>query len=509
MNFKFSELPKFYINLSSNVSRREYMEETLAKNKISNYQRFNAVDKLNLKVPETSPKIKEANAAGILACAMSHIEVIKLAKKNKYDAVCVFEDDIVFCDEFHEKIKYLESLPDFDCDIFCLGGHFSNREISSSEARLTQWQGVMQIGQMNGTYGLIITSKVYDFILENWHYGFGADEFFSTHVYSRFKTYALVPFLVGCGKNTSDVTGQSWEYESIKWHFVFPADVWNRNDMIIKNEARPISVTLKNDKFIDLKDCTFIVPVKIESKDREFNFIRCIQHLCNNLVTNIIIKECDSHSPVLYLLKKIDQKRCDIKHIYEHNTNDVFHRTRHLNEMINIARTPVVINYDVDCLLLPETYVVARNKIVREGFDLVYPYGRDEDQVQITFENKEDYTSDLFDRSLHSRWGSYCGHVQFFKTTSYISGFMENENFISYGPEDRERCERFQKLGYNVCWLQGHQVFHIEHSRDKNSSVSNPFYGQAEALYNRLSAMNKEQLLNYYEEQEYLNKYKN
>ena len=38
------------------------------------------------------------------------------------------------------------------------------------------------------------------------------------------------------------------------------------------------------------------------------------------------------------------------------------------------------------------------------------------------------------------------------KTEIYKKAYGENENFISYGPEDQERAYRFKKLGYKVEW---------------------------------------------------------
>src|SRR5690606_19122390 len=189
MQLNFEKIPKLCINLKRNTARKQGVTEEF--NKVGlDVQFFEAVDKLNIKVPEVSVKLKESNAAGILACAMSHIEAIKLAQKNNWPAVCVFEDDVVFCKEFKDRVRYIENLPDFGFDILCLGGHFSNKEISGQEAERTQWQNVYKINKMNGTYALIFTEKVYDFILRNWNFNFGADEFFSNHVYARFKTYA-------------------------------------------------------------------------------------------------------------------------------------------------------------------------------------------------------------------------------------------------------------------------------------------------------------------------------
>ena len=42
------------------------------------------------------------------------------------------------------------------------------------------------------------------------------------------------------------------------------------------------------------------------------------------------------------------------------------------------------------------------------------------------------------------------GWAQFFKTSVYKEGGMENENFKAYAPEDKERFYRFTTLGYSV-----------------------------------------------------------
>ena len=46
----------------------------------------------------------------------------------------------------------------------------------------------------------------------------------------------------------------------------------------------------------DLKDCTFIIPIRIESTDRMRNVITILCYLNSNFDTNIIVKEVDKES---------------------------------------------------------------------------------------------------------------------------------------------------------------------------------------------------------------------
>jgi len=101
---------------------------------------------------------------------------------------------------------------------------------------------------------------------------------------------------------------------------------------------------------------------------------------------------------------------------------------------------------------------------------------------------------------------SYCGHCQFFNTDDYRFGGMENEHFISFGPEDQERCMRFQKMGYKVLWMDN-IVYHLEHRRTNNSSSWNPYFKNNNNLFTYLCSLNKEDIIRYYKSIEYLQKY--
>jgi GR25 family glycosyltransferase involved in LPS biosynthesis len=230
MKLDFNSMPKVCISLKHNHERREKVKLEFSKIGIEVFPYwynfvvpnghcsfYNAVDKQTLTVPECSAKRLEGNAAGILACATSHINVIREAKERNYPAICIFEDDVVFCDDFQKRLEYIESL-DMDFDIFALGGHF-DKEMSTAYTEPTNWRNVVKVKQMGGTYALIITNKVYDFILRNWNYNFGADEFLSNHVYCRFNTYAFVPFLCGTYPNYSDVAGGMSNYVNVTWQY--------------------------------------------------------------------------------------------------------------------------------------------------------------------------------------------------------------------------------------------------------------------------------------------------
>ena len=266
---------------------------------------------------------------------------------------------------------------------------------------------------------------------------------------------------------------------------------------------------------IDLSEATFIIPIRIESSDRLRNVITTTAFLLEHFDTNIIIKEVDSESifqkDALPILKDILDVDVNINHIFEQSNDSSFHRQKVLNEMIDKSSTKIVVNYDCDAILPLESYKIAYDLILKEECDVVYPYeqGMYQKQVLATDEIVSTFleTGDYSHLDNHSRsYTSDFGWVQFFNRQVYIEGGMENENFIAYAPEDKERFYRFTTLGYNVERIDNF-VYHLEHSRGHNSWVNNPHMNNNNNIWDQIQNMNKDQLKEYYSNQDYLQKY--
>ena len=260
---------------------------------------------------------------------------------------------------------------------------------------------------------------------------------------------------------------------------------------------------------INLQDTTFIIPVRVESSDRLRNIHCSITYLTKHFDTNIIVAENDKQS-VLQTLYEEEWQNKNITKLWfpvdiTLKTNP-FHRTFLLNEMLEHVKTKVVVNYDTDIILPLESYVKAQEMCLN-GFDLVYPYEDALDGQIMAEMDYNCYTKFLDNPSvelLHGRtWSAKYGFCQFFKTDSYKSGFMENENFISYGPEDVERYERWVKLGYNVGRIKN-KVYHIEHSRTNDSTSANPLFDHNNKLYDQLKSLDKKETIEYYKNQNYV-----
>jgi hypothetical protein len=285
---------------------------------------------------------------------------------------------------------------------------------------------------------------------------------------------------------------------------------------------------------IDLKNVDFIVPLRIDTGDRLRNVILSTSYLLHHFDCTVTIKEVDSErrfeTYALPVIKRlVDTTNLNFIFEEETRTDDAFHRTKVLNDMIMDSKCDIVVNYDTDLILPLDTYTKAVEMLQGE-YDVVYPYrygnhGERKVNLGFTIETQDDmdtfekgefvsrfiqeYNSTCFDDRFFyypsnqgEGWAEY-GMVQFFNRKVYMDGYLENEGFVAYAPEDIERHHRWQTLGYNIGRVDNH-AYHLEHQRTQNSWFHNPHMQNNNALWEHLKTLSKEQLIEYYDNQDYV-----
>jgi len=270
----------------------------------------------------------------------------------------------------------------------------------------------------------------------------------------------------------------------------------------------------------NLKNCTFMIPVRIEHQDRYNNAKSVLGFLNHHFQTNVIIYEVSENgeSKLDFLA---DLKNLKIEHTVKPlSITEAFHRTRYLNVMLDKVKTPVVVNYDIDVFLPPQSYLTCRDRIVNGEIDVYYPYSFGASQYQILSSvDRTQFNLDFSPLSIlpdplnHAPSGiirnlSEYGHCIFFNTEVYREFGGENEDFISYGPEDKERGIRFKAFTNKVEWLND-IVFHFEHHRGNDSSFTNPHLENNNLVFKRIQSMVKDGgLVEYYWDRPYYKEYK-
>jgi hypothetical protein len=237
---------------------------------------------------------------------------------------------------------------------------------------------------------------------------------------------------------------------------------------------------------IDISDITFVVPMSYDHPDRLENLELMMGLLNENFRAKFSFIEqggrrLGSFTPWRFFEGKY------------------FHRTKMLNDAIRDVKTPFAANYDSDVALPPAQILEAVEKL-RNGSDIVYPYTGDfwhltRNQSYENLKKHRDvgiFSSMSFRKTEHSKGGAI-----FLNVKSFFKAGGENENFVSHGPEDQERWLRFTKLGLVVDFVKG-CILHMEHWRGKNSHSMMHQHGQQnQNEYQKISAMNKEQLTEY------------
>ncbi len=270
----------------------------------------------------------------------------------------------------------------------------------------------------------------------------------------------------------------------------------------------------------DLKDCTFIIPIRIESTDRLRNIITVFCYIISNFDTNIIVKEVDTESrfesEALPQIKEFCGDVSCINHIFEKSHESLFLREKILNEMLVLTKTKVVVNYDCDVVFPLESYEESYIRIMDNESDMIYPYGEGpyqykifcDDQMVTDFLNNDFNFDILKEKSYNDNAGF--GWVQFLNRDVYFAGGMENENFMGSAPDDYERAHRFKTLGYRVHRVDNY-ICHLEHFRGMNSypnsMTQHPYWDHNWGLWKTLEKYSQQELKEYYSKQNYLKKY--
>jgi len=100
-------------------------------------------------------------SGGAIGCSKSHIEVLKLAKKNRLKNVLILEDDFQFLippNQLENKIKQVKE----DYDVLMLA--YNLREWIPGEV-------VCRVQNASTTAGYIVNERYYDTLLENFEEG--------------------------------------------------------------------------------------------------------------------------------------------------------------------------------------------------------------------------------------------------------------------------------------------------------------------------------------------------
>ncbi|WP_343675265.1 galactosyltransferase-related protein [Chitinophaga sp.] len=218
----------------------------------------------------------------------------------------------------------------------------------------------------------------------------------------------------------------------------------------------------------DLSDVTFLLPVRIDSSDRQDNLKMAIQFLRKYFRTHIIVLEAD-------VAPRVDKSVLteNTGYLFVEDSSHWFHRTKYNNEMIRMATTPYIALWDVDVVAAPSLMVDAVNQLRNSDCKVCLPFDGKvafvaDPALKKLFQEQLDIK--ILQKVKPSQFKSVGGAV-FLDREVFIACGMENERFFKWGPEDQERLRRMAILGYKAVRIKG-TLYHIDHVTFHNSGYN-------------------------------------
>lgn len=251
---------------------------------------------------------------------------------------------------------------------------------------------------------------------------------------------------------------------------------WDKNIIFEINELHqiklcPVSTASLLSLFhsIECNKITFVIPLRIDSPERERNLDLLLTILTRFENTDILLLEGDKEQR--YRTKK---KYGNVHYHFVTDPDPVFHRTKYLNWLLKKASGPIVGIWDTDILISKEQILEAEKAILTGKACMSFPYdGRfyflSPEETDTIIQNR------LYENlPLKIKEGSFflnpfsTGGAFFVNKKVYIESGGENENIYGWGPDDKERVKRMEIWGLPIYRANG-PLYHLFHPRKNNS----------------------------------------
>jgi hypothetical protein len=201
----FERFDKVYcINLDRRSDRLENFTNQVNKFDLGEFERFSAYDgkRLNL---SNQFNLKP----GEIGIIMSNLDIIKDAKKNKYNSILIVEDDCVFNDEIVNVDSFFNLLPD-NWDMLYMGGNHNTHMGVTPPQKIND-----KIVKLHSTYSahfVGIKSSVFDQIEVLLERGQQPLDVEYVKLQKIFNCYSFTPALTSQLVNFSDIQESTTDY---------------------------------------------------------------------------------------------------------------------------------------------------------------------------------------------------------------------------------------------------------------------------------------------------------
>lgn len=201
------KIDKIYcINLKERKDRKEKM--------LSQFQKLN----LNVQwIKGRKGRIKDFNPQfknkGQIGCLKSHYSIINDAILNNYENILIFEDDIIICDDFHERLFEIDKyIPDDWVSIYLAGNCYHEYKDHMPYSQYIN-EYIRKNNKVFGTFSFILNKKIFK-ELKHWYKLrlYNVDQVHTEIIQKKYKSYSILPFMCHITLDKSNITGRTDEY---------------------------------------------------------------------------------------------------------------------------------------------------------------------------------------------------------------------------------------------------------------------------------------------------------
>ncbi len=142
------------INLDRRPERWQSMQRKFDQHGIHSVRRFQALDGDKMKLPANW-----VHTPGAYGCLLSHLQVVREARRLGVPSVLIFEDDVGFDDHLEKKFSiYIDQLPP-DWDMLFFGALHKDEPIKVAD-------NIARITQAYSTYAYVLKDTMFDDFIE-------------------------------------------------------------------------------------------------------------------------------------------------------------------------------------------------------------------------------------------------------------------------------------------------------------------------------------------------------
>jgi GR25 family glycosyltransferase involved in LPS biosynthesis len=209
MKISIENINFFYINLDYREDRKKHAIEQFSKHNLI-VKRERACDDLT----NNHLLFGEQWTDGNKKCLLSHYNLMKRYKEEKI--LGIFEDDVVLCEDFAERLKYIEDNFDKEWDIFYLSAFYQLNDQPgkwniSGDYEKTDVKYIHRVFGSFCTHSLLINPKSIDKIIkmyeENLTHTYAIDHLL-IKIQPMLNCYSFTPGIATQLTNKSDIVNE-------------------------------------------------------------------------------------------------------------------------------------------------------------------------------------------------------------------------------------------------------------------------------------------------------------